>query len=376
MHDLVTRSLAIIEANQAPNGAYVACPTFLTYHYCWFRDGTFIAYAMDLWHRHESAARFYTWAAQNVVERADHVERCLKAAAENLPLNPMDLLDTRYTLDGQVGEEEWPNFQLDGFSTLLWGLQQYVELSGASQLPPAWAQAAGLLVRYLHALWQYPNYDCWEEFPERIAVSTLAALYAGLHAISSAAGLDPQHSELAAQTAASIKTFVLNRGVRSGHLVKQIDGTDVVDASLLWAAVPFAEHGLLQAGEPLMQETVARIATDLVGGCGGVHRYRADTYYGGGEWILLTALLGEYYAATGETAAAQRCLAFIEAHANECGELPEQITTAALDPSYIAQWVTRWGHVAQPLLWSHANYLSLYTRLQPINDKVEQRVTL
>ncbi len=63
MHStVVTRSIAIIEAGQSPSGAYVACPLYPTYNYCWFRDGTFIAYAMDLWQKHESARRFYDWA--------------------------------------------------------------------------------------------------------------------------------------------------------------------------------------------------------------------------------------------------------------------------------------------------------------------------
>ncbi len=36
-----------------------------------------------------------------------------------------------------------------------------------------------------------------------------------------------------------------------------------------------------------------------MGATGGVHRYLADTFYGCGEWMLLTALLGEYRAMSG-----------------------------------------------------------------------------
>ena len=60
----------------------------------------------------------------------------------------------------------------------------------------------------------------------------------------------------------------------------------MVDASLLWACVPFGRHALLQAADPLMRGTAAKIERDLVGGTGGVHRYRADTFYGGGEWVV------------------------------------------------------------------------------------------
>ncbi|MFO7662332.1 MAG: glycoside hydrolase, partial [Chloroflexota bacterium] len=57
------RSIDIILENQSSSGAYLASPNFPTYHYSWFRDGAFIAYAMDIAGHHESAARFHEWAA-------------------------------------------------------------------------------------------------------------------------------------------------------------------------------------------------------------------------------------------------------------------------------------------------------------------------
>ncbi|HXR66704.1 MAG TPA: glycoside hydrolase family 15 protein [Ktedonobacteraceae bacterium] len=356
---LVTHSLTVIEAGQATNGAYIACPSYSTYNYCWFRDGTFIAAAMDCWQKHASARRFYDWATSIVVTRTDAIERCLENVAHERPLNPADLLHTRYTLDGQQGDEEWPNFQLDGFGTLLWGLQRHMQLANLQTMPLIWSKAADLLVRYLAALWQRPNSDCWEEFPEQIAVSTLATLYAGLHAISVAFEANGQDARLATETAQHIKTFILSGGVKDGHLIKQINGEDVVDASLLWACVPFHEHGVFQPEDAVMQATVARIEQDLLGKLGGIHRYRNDTFYGGGEWVLLTALLGEYYAATGNAAGVQNCLTFIETSADDQGHLPEQVSHAPLHPEFVAHWLACWGPVARPLLWSHAAYLNL-----------------
>lgn len=360
MPDLIQRSLAIIEAGQAPTGAYIASPNFPTYHYCWFRDGAFIAYAMDQWGRHESARRFYDWACGNIVARVTAVKRCLAAVTQNLPIDSADLLDTRYTLDGQTGMEQWPNFQLDGFGTLLWGMERHVRLTGRDRLPIAWSSAASLLIHYIGALWRRPNYDCWEEFPEHIAVSTLAAFYSGLHAVTTLAGVTELDRVLACSTTEQIRAFVLEQGTCNGHLIKHVNGADVVDGALLWACVPFGEHGLFVATEPVMRSTVNRVEQDLVGRTGGVHRYRSDTYYGGGEWLLLTALLGEYRACIGDVEGLQRCLDYIKSNANEAGELPEQIVTASLHPERIAEWIERWGSVAQPLLWSHANYLSLY----------------
>src|SRR3984893_7290084 len=149
MHELISQSLTIITAGQSSSGAYIACPTYPTYAYSWFRDGAFIAAAMDRWHKHESARRFYDWATSMVVTRTDAIERCVENAAQGRRLNPADLLHARYMLDGQQGEEEWPNFQLDGFGTLLWGLQRHMQLAALQSMPPVWSDAANLLVRYL-----------------------------------------------------------------------------------------------------------------------------------------------------------------------------------------------------------------------------------
>jgi GH15 family glucan-1,4-alpha-glucosidase len=254
---------------------------------------------------------------------------------------------------------------LDGFGTLLWGLEQHVRLrtQALTEPSPQWNLAERLLIRYLAALWQQPNYDCWEEFPDRIAVSTLAAVYAGLHAASTLFGAADPDGALAAATAHRVKSCVLEQGTRDGHLIKQLGREDTVDASLLWASTPFDEHAMLSPVDPIMVATVQRIETDLVGASGGVHRYRADTFYGGGEWALLTALLGQYYVQVGEQAAALRCLRVVEAHADTQGRLPEQWSTAALAPAYIRQWTERWGSVAMPLLWSHAEHLRLVAAL-------------
>jgi GH15 family glucan-1,4-alpha-glucosidase len=159
MQDLFSRSLALIRAHQAPEGAYVAGPTFPNYRYCWFRDGTYIAYAMDLAGAHDSARRFYDWAAARIVERRAQIDRVAQAPPGQAP-RPEDLLHTRYTLDGQAAADEWPNFQLDGFGTLLWGIAQHLALTGGG-LPDGWRAAVDLPARYLAALWRRPCYDCW-----------------------------------------------------------------------------------------------------------------------------------------------------------------------------------------------------------------------
>jgi len=346
--DLFQRSIEVILEGQTPSGAYVACPNFPTYHYSWFRDGAFIAYAMNLAGEHASAARFHAWAAECILAREETVRRGMARAQAGQPLGKEDILHTRYTADGQDGtKEEWPNFQLDGFGTWLWALREHASLA-QNPLPPDWVKAAALAADYLAALWQLPCFDCWEEFPDHIHTHTLAAIFGGLQAQAALNGNDH------ADTRAAIQRFVLANAVSEGRFVKAV-GREDVDASLIGLAVPYR---LVELGDARMRKTIATIEATLGRG-GGLHRYAADTYYGGGEWVQLTAWLGWYWAEAGQTDKACRLLDWVEAQADANGYLPEQVPADMNDPSYYEPWRQRWGDIATPLLWSHAKYLIL-----------------
>jgi GH15 family glucan-1,4-alpha-glucosidase len=358
MTDLVHHSIEVILANQAPSGAYIASPNFPAYRYSWFRDGAFIAYAMDLVDKHESARRFHDWAAGTVLRHAEKAERAIERIQRSKPLGD-DYLHTRYTLDGHEGIDDWPNFQLDGFGTWLWALAEHLRLT-ADPLPSHWREAVNLTSSYLAALWRFPCLDLWEEHLDKIHPYTLAAIYAGLRAVGELTG---NAGWLA--TAEEIRRFVLEHGVQDGHLVKYV-GSEATDASLVGVATPYR---LLAPNDPIMRATVARIEANLRHQSGGVHRYADDTYYGGGEWVLLTAWLGWYYVEVEEQARARELLAWVEAQAGEEGNLPEQIPQTLNDPSMLQPWVEMWGSIARPLLWSHSMYLILLHALHPASER-------
>ena len=355
MIDLYRRSVEIILENQAGSGAYIASPHFPTYHYCWFRDGSFSAYAMDLVGERDSASRFHDWAAYTILARTQVVERAVSRARPGQPPAPADQLHTRYTLEGEDGtREEWPNYQLDGLGTWLWSLGEHLRRDGGHEAPHAWLEAAGLVGRYLQSLWNTPCYDCWEEFPEDIHPYTLASIYAGLQALSR---LDGQDRE---QTLSALRDYLFQNAVYEGYFVKKV-GSHTVDASLLGLAVPY---GMIGLDDPRFAATLERIEASLVRG-GGVHRYPTDTYYGGGEWLLLAGWLGWVRARQGDAQAAARLLNWMEANADEDGCLPEQVPATLNDPNYYQPWLRRWGPSAHPLLWSHAKYIILRTELDP-----------
>lgn len=350
MTDLWHRSIEVIRHNQAATGAYVASPNFLVYRYCWFRDGAFTAYAMDLAGELESAQRFHDWASRTILRYESRLAQCIQGARRGLAPTPQTCFHSRFTLDGMEAKEDWPNHQLDGLGAWLWAVCQHVKISGASSLPDSWQEAAALAREYLVSLWSMPCSDCWEEKADRIHTYTLAAIYGGLCAAAELLG-----DRRAAETAGQIRAFVLENMSRDSHLIKHL-GTREVDSNLLAVATPY---GLLDAEDPLMRSTVARIEQELRSPGAGLRRYGRDTYYGGGQWIVLSAWLGWHYVQVGQLERAQAIKAWVEAQAAPEGELPEQVTLDLNDASCYPQWLERWGPVASPLLWSHAMYLVL-----------------
>jgi GH15 family glucan-1,4-alpha-glucosidase len=306
------RSVAVIRSGQADTGAYIACPTFEPYRFAWLRDGSFVADAMSRVGEVESAEAFFDWAARVILSRRHRV-----AAGEHL--------HARYTVDGRESQAEWPTFQLDGYGMLLWALREHGGRHGRALA--RWGDAADVTTDYLAARWRDACTDWWEE-REGVHAATLAAVYAGLAAFD--------RSE-----AAEVRDAVRPEEAR-------------LDASLLACATPFAAVDPAGLGPVL-----ARIESELVSPGGGVHRHPGDTYYGGGEWLLLTALLGWCYAELGRVDDARDALDWVAAHATPEGELPEQSQDYLLAPAMYEPWLERWGPPACPLLWSHAMFLTL-----------------
>jgi isomaltose glucohydrolase len=218
----------------------------------------------------------------------------------------LDGFDARYELDGGRDDSDWnwPLRQHDGWGLFLWALRGHYRRHRAA---PRWE--TGHVERHLERVREQPCVDWWEE-REGLHAATLACI---------AAGLDDALDLSAAE--------------------------DRLDASLL--VLPFLGFEL------------PRPVDDLVSPGGGVWRYPGDEYYGGGEWLLLTAMLG-----LADDARAADCLDWIAAHAAADGSLPEQVQDHLQRPESYEPWVQKWGAPPSPLLWSHAMYLDLAFVLQ------------
>jgi GH15 family glucan-1,4-alpha-glucosidase len=354
LRDLVASSIELIEGEQAATGAYPACSSFSVYGHAWLRDGSFVADGLSRQGRAESPAAFHDWVNRVVTARRDRIDAIVAAAAAKQAINPAHYLPTRYTLLGEEGSEGWWDFQLDGYGTWLWAVRQHVQRHGedAARYEPG----IELTVRYLCALWPTPCYDWWEEHIEQVHLSTLVSIWAGLQAALELDCLSDSSEADASRAVTQIADIVATQGIVDGRLRKWLGSTEV-DGSLLSAVAPFAV-----VDEAVAKATVAAVEADIVRDH-GVHRYRADVFYGGGRWPVLAGLLGEAYLRLRRRDDAVAQLRWIAGTADDAGHLPEQVSDWLLAPESFQPWVDRWGAVARPLLWSHAAYLSLAGQL-------------
>jgi isomaltose glucohydrolase len=346
---MTPRGVEVLKHGQASSGAFVASPSFPVYGYAWLRDGSFCAHALDTVGERAAAAAFHGWVARSVEEHRPLIESAVARIAGGDTPSAEEMPPARYTLDGDrertVGDEPWPNFQVDGYGMWLWSLEGHID---GTPLDAALAETVRLVARYLEASWRLRCFNCWEEYDDGEHASTLAAVVAGLESAARVLADDELDAAAAAVRRRLLDSFVVDGRFRRGPRDDRVDG------SLLWLSVPF---GVLPPDDPRVEATIAAVEADLAGPGGGVYRYLGDTYYGGGQWLLLTSSLAWHLAAAGEGAHARELNEWVRACALPNGDLPEQMTEHAQQAAMVDPWVRRWGPIATPLLWSHAMQL-------------------
>jgi len=367
--DLYQQSIDIILKYQHKSGAYIASPNFPTYAYSWFRDGSFIAYAMDRADYYESSRQFHLWCGKVIEHQASKIETLVLQKKAGQGINPEEYLPARFNLDGSPIGDDWTDFQLDGYGSWLWALNEHLQSHKDESILAAVTPAVELILKYLITFWDSPCYDCWEEHMEAIHLYTLASIHAGL--ISAQKILNNQTRLPISETIEKIRTYIKEKAVHpDGYYRKLIypnstignpELTNMVDASLIGLAVPYEFQAV---DHEIIYRTLQKIERNLYYPNGGVYRNLNDTYYGGGEWILLAAWLGWYWCRIGQYEKAAQIKSFINKQADEAGNLSEQVSDHLLAPSYYSEWVNRWGEIASPLLWSQAMYIILCDELE------------
>ena len=358
MASLIRRSVKSILDNQNSIGAIVASPDFAEYGFCWLRDASFCAYALDLAGEHDAAARYHNWVRRAVELITPLMESVTLSQQRGESLIDELMPPARFSMEGLMVHDDWPNFQIDGYGTWLWSLEQHLHHTGQDSLPKGFVPVVRTISAYIREFALSSCYDVWEENGTDLHTSTLACIHGGLSSAYRLLGDDSLRIR-----ADEVRDHLWRSAQERGHFTKS-NVNDDVDASVLWLSKPF---GVVDPYEASFVATASLVQARLELN-GGIRRYPTDVYFGSGAWPVLTASLGWHYAAIGQLAEARRCLEWVMGHFDDQGSLGEQFDGELRDPVNHKFWVDKWGPPAKDLMWSHAMFIVLALALERARD--------
>ena len=216
-HHLASISVKSMLSHQVASGAFFASMDFAPYRYCWLRDGSFTAFALDRAGEQEAAEKFHRWAAAAVAGIAPTIRAATERRLAGGTNDAASMPPARYTVDGAVERDGWPNFQIDGYGTWLWAVSEHVAHWGTKTLADELGESLELVTTYLEAVALDPCYDCWEENGQAVHTSTLACVYGGLSAAGELLG-----SRAAERRAAEVAEYIHSR-LRNRPAVRQVE---------------------------------------------------------------------------------------------------------------------------------------------------------
>jgi GH15 family glucan-1,4-alpha-glucosidase len=182
------------------------------------------------------------------------------------------------------------------------------------------------------AIWREPDQGIWEARGEpRHYVSSKLMCWVALDRAARLATIEGR-ADLAArwaQTAAEIKSEILERGVDARGVLRQHYETDALDASALLAAI----FGFLPASDPRLRATVLAVADEL-SEHGFVLRYRTEETDDGlsgkeGTFMICSFWLVSALAIVGETRRGQELMGRLVQAASPLGLFAEEFDVAS-----------------------------------------------
>jgi glucoamylase len=330
---MVKRSLLVLKLLADRNhGGIVAAPCMEPeYRFCWPRDATYVAYALDKCGFHEEPKRFYHW--------------CRRAQ------EPEGGLYQRYYIEARIRGPCWSS-QIDEIATVVWGMGKHFDLAGDR----------GFIESMWDTIEKAANYICANINPDTNLVQSVglweekfgshtysnAAVYSALET-SARIGTSIGKSDMCEKwntAAEKIKTALLklNWDPKMNRFIKTFNPREEnLDVSLLGLTFPFE---VLPAQDERMKNTVLAIEKAFDYKAGGIGRYPGDVYYDGSPWILASLWLALYYEKLKDANKMEQLINWTINHATEIDLLSEQIDKVTGAPIS-----------AVPLAWSHAFFI-------------------
>jgi hypothetical protein len=303
--DMTGTALLDLHTLTLPGGAAIAgWPQ--AWRYVWPRDASFVAVALArTGHRGDAVA------VLQYLQRMQAADGALQA---------------RYLPDGSGRPPDGRGEQTDGLGWVLWASEQVVLTAPAGERAGLAASLRPLVTRSLARILTLtsgrtvlppPSPDYWEVRDVRLSLGTVAPLALGLRSAPSLlALLGLPDADVVARAAAL--ELALHRAFAPGRYPRYLDDA-APDASLAFLLPPFTEHCRPDVHDAWRgaRDAMRRPAGGLAPGAG----WKND----GISWTPETALFALTAAATGDRAAAEQYLTWLDRHRTGHGALPEKV---------------------------------------------------
>ncbi len=345
LNRMVKRSLLVLKLLTDKNhGGIVAAPCMEPeYRFCWPRDATYVAYALDRCGFHREAETFYKWC-----KRAQEKEGGLYQ---------------RYYIEARIRGPCWSS-QIDEVATVIWGIGKHFDLTGdVGFVKSMWStveKAANFICENMNPKTNLiESVGLWEERFGSHAYSN-AAVFAGLKTSARIAKV-MNESDLAEKWDAAsekIKSALLSLtwDSRMNRFIKTFNPKDAsLDVSLLGLTFPFE---VLPAQDERMKKTALALERAFDYEVGGIGRYPRDVYYGGNPWILATLWLALFYEKLKDASKMEQLTKWAVDHATALDLLSEQADKSTGAPVS-----------AVPLAWSHSFFILAALGLDELKNK-------
>lgn len=334
-----------------------------TYAYVWTRDGSLVAYALDLAGYDGTTRAFFQFCARVI--------------------DPGGFFLHKYTPHGSLasswhpwirdGQPQLP-VQEDETGLVLWALWHHFDkFHDLEFIKPLYRSMIIRAADWMCAFRDdsglpHESYDLWEE---RIGVHawTVAGTWAGLQAASRFAAvfgeteLARRYADIAQDIRRAADSYLWS--VQLGRFVRTVTPAAAgyeVDAVLDASLCGLFLFGMYEAGDPRIVATVDAIKDKLTvrTPVGGLARYEGDVYQRsvsaddanvpGNPWFICMMWLAQWHIARAQSTTdlqpALDALAWVEGRALRSGVLAEQVDPYTGEPLSVS-----------PLTWSHASFV-------------------
>ncbi|MHB8586574.1 MAG: glycoside hydrolase family 15 protein [Thermoplasmatota archaeon] len=349
VHDVYLRSIFMLRNCSSTNGSIVASPDPRTlksggdtYNYNWWRDGGYIAKAMDEVGLYENAHRFLQFALDCQESEGYFLHRHFPDGTVGSTWHPPPFLQVDQT--ATVVAATWHHFKRHGDLDQLLDLWPMVKK--AANFLESFTDERGLPL---------PSYDLWEE---RKAVHTYSAA-AVIHGLERAERISEQLGKArgrwrkASERMRNATLDALWDDAR-GCFLKSVDPIDkTIDASTLLAIKLGVIDPKSKHAERLVNVIEHRLWSPKVG---GLARYENDQYYGTeNPWIICTLWLAEAHLMMGHSERTKELIEWTASKASSTGLLPEQLDAVTGEHTSVT-----------PLTWSHSTFLDVLNKYRRV----------